>query len=254
MLRFSQTNASLFQRRAANQVGRLPEAAVAHRTAPAVRFYVGRRPSAPARAATSAGGMTGMGGGCSKRERLSSDEVVLLPAVSAAAGDPMAAEMVGPAVDHLMAAARRAVGLDPARSLAHSRRALDLMSPEDPRRPRALVGAGSAALVAGRFDEADDDLRSAIDLFRKHDDEIGGALDQILGIWTLAFGQWAVLAELGMTAAAGAVLRFVERHDDEHYVPSAIQYLLDRPWRVLYAAGAPEDFRGHRLERVLRAR
>jgi tetratricopeptide (TPR) repeat protein len=49
------------------------------------------------------------------------------------------------------------------------------MSPQDPRRPRTLVGAGSAALVAGRFDEADDDLRTAIDLFEQHDDEIGAA-------------------------------------------------------------------------------
>jgi hypothetical protein len=80
------------------------------------------------------------------------------------------------------------------------------------------------------------------------------ALDQFLRLWTLVFGQWAMLAEIGMTVAAGVVLRFVERHDDEHYVPSALQYLIERPWRLMYAAGAPEDFRGHRLERVLRAR
>jgi hypothetical protein len=80
------------------------------------------------------------------------------------------------------------------------------------------------------------------------------ALDQVLGLWTLLFGQWAMLVEIALTAGAGAVLRVVEHHDDEHYVPSALQYLLARPWRLLYGAGAPEDFRGHRMEAVLRGR
>ena len=53
------------------------------------------------------------------------------------------AEMADRAVDHLLAASGRAVGLDPARSLAHARRALDLMADDDPRRPRTLVGAGT---------------------------------------------------------------------------------------------------------------
>jgi hypothetical protein len=46
--------------------------------------------------------MTGMGGGCSKRERLSSDEVVLLPAVSAAAGDPPAAVWARLVISHAL--------------------------------------------------------------------------------------------------------------------------------------------------------
>ena len=116
-----------------------------------------------------------LGAGTADREERLAYHFAEAHDLAAAAGDQMAAAMADQAVDHLVAAASRAVGLDPARSLAHSRRALGLMSADDPRRPRTLVGAGSAALVSGRFDEADDDLRTAIDLFRRHDDEIGAA-------------------------------------------------------------------------------
>ncbi|MGZ8632184.1 MAG: ATP-binding protein [Actinomycetota bacterium] len=95
--------------------------------------------------------------------------------LAAAAGDPIEVAMGEEAVVHLLAASSHAAGLDPGRSLAHARRALDLMADDDPRRPRTLVGAGSAALVSGRFDEADDDFRAAVELFALHDDEIGAA-------------------------------------------------------------------------------
>jgi class 3 adenylate cyclase/tetratricopeptide (TPR) repeat protein len=95
--------------------------------------------------------------------------------LAAAAGDPMATEMGDRAVGHLLAASERSVGLDPVRSLAHARRALDLMPDDDERRPRTLIGAGSAALVSGRFDEADDDLRRAVELFTRYGDEVGAA-------------------------------------------------------------------------------
>ena len=95
--------------------------------------------------------------------------------LAAAAGDPMAGTLAEQAADHLVAASSRALALDPARSLAHARRALELMPPDDPRRPSTLVGAGAAALVAGRFDEADDDLRAGIELFRARGDAVGVA-------------------------------------------------------------------------------
>jgi tetratricopeptide (TPR) repeat protein len=116
-----------------------------------------------------------LGAGTADREERLAYHFAEAHDLAAAAGDPMAAAMADQAIDHLVAAANRAVGLDPARSLVHSRRALDLMSADDPRRPRTLLGAGSAALVAGNFDEADDDLRSAIELFALHEDEIGAA-------------------------------------------------------------------------------
>ena len=37
------------------------------------------------------------------------------------------------------------------------------------------MAAGTAALVSGRFDEADEDLHQAVEAFVLHDDEIGAA-------------------------------------------------------------------------------
>ncbi|MEZ0234374.1 MAG: adenylate/guanylate cyclase domain-containing protein [Actinomycetota bacterium] len=116
-----------------------------------------------------------LGGGAADREERLASHYAEAHDLAQAAGDAMAAEMADRAVDHLLAASGRAVALDPARSLAHARRALDLMTDDDPRRPRTLVGAGTAALVAGRFDQAEDDLRAAVDLFALHEDEIGAA-------------------------------------------------------------------------------
>ncbi|MGZ8583761.1 MAG: ATP-binding protein [Actinomycetota bacterium] len=116
-----------------------------------------------------------LGGGTPDREERLASHYAEAHDLAAAAGDPMAAEMGDRAVDHLLTASSRAVGLDPARSLSHARRALDLMADDDPRRPRTLIGAGTAALVAGRFDQAEDDLRAAVDLFALHEDEIGAA-------------------------------------------------------------------------------
>ena len=113
-------------------------------------------------------------GGADREERLASHYTEAHD-LARAAGDPMASSMADEAVEHLLAAARRAAGLDPARSLAHARRALELMAPNDPRRARSLMAAGTAALVSGRFDEADEDLHQAVEAFVLHDDEIGAA-------------------------------------------------------------------------------
>lgn len=118
---------------------------------------------------------TALGAGGADREERLAYHYAEAHDLAAAAGDPMAAVMGGEAVVHLLAASGHAAGLDPGRSLAHARRALGLMTGDDPRRPRTLVGAGSAALVSGQFDEADDDFRTAVDLFAQLDDEIGAA-------------------------------------------------------------------------------
>jgi len=83
---------------------------------------------------------------------------------------------------------------------------------------------------------------------------ISFGLEMSLGVWSFAFGRWAFLGELVTTLLSGFILRIVEGRDDEHYVPSAIEYYLSRPWRTLYSAGVPDEFRGHRLEWLLRGR
>ena len=113
-------------------------------------------------------------GGADREERLASHYTEAHD-LARSAGDPMASSMADEAVEHLLAAAGRAAGLDPGRSLAHARRALELMAPDDPRRARSLMAAGTAALVSGRFDEVDEDLHEAVKAFALHDDEIGAA-------------------------------------------------------------------------------
>ncbi|MGH2630373.1 MAG: AAA family ATPase [Actinomycetota bacterium] len=113
-------------------------------------------------------------GGADREERLASHYTEAHD-LAAAADDPMASSLAEEAVDHLLAAAGRALGLDPIRSLTHARRALELMTPGDDRRPRTLIAAGTAALISGRFDEADDDLRSAVERFNELGDEVGAA-------------------------------------------------------------------------------
>ena len=116
-----------------------------------------------------------LGTGAGDREERLASHLAEAHDLAAAAGDAMAEEIADEAIDHLLAASSRAFGLDPARSLTHARRALDLMDLDDLRRPRTLVSSGTAALVAGRFDEADEDLRVAIDLFASLRDDVGGA-------------------------------------------------------------------------------
>jgi class 3 adenylate cyclase/tetratricopeptide (TPR) repeat protein len=113
-------------------------------------------------------------GGADREDRLASHYTEAYD-LARAAGDPAASSMADEAVEHLLAAASRAAGLDPARSLVLARRALELMALDDPRRARSLMAAGTAALVGGRFDEADEDLRRAVEAFAQRDDEIGAA-------------------------------------------------------------------------------
>ncbi len=118
---------------------------------------------------------TALGAGAADREERLAYHYAEAHDLAAAAADPMAPAMAEQAVSHLLAASMRAVGLDPARSLIHARRALSLIADDDPRRPHTLVRAGRAALASAPVDEADDHLRAAIELFAMHEDEVGAA-------------------------------------------------------------------------------
>ncbi len=76
------------------------------------------------------------------------------------------------------------------------------------------------------------------------------ATELLFGIWSLFFGGWSFLGQLGATLLFAGCLVYAERHDDEHLVPSAIRYYLSRRWRVLYSGGRPDEFHGHPLEAI----
>jgi hypothetical protein len=61
---------------------------------------------------------------------------------------------------------------------------------------------------------------------------------------------WEVLG----AAATALSLAYMERHEDEHFVPSLIRFYLSRPGRFVYSAAAIERLAGHPLEMVLRSR
>lgn len=77
------------------------------------------------------------------------------------------------------------------------------------------------------------------------------AAELVFGLWSLFFGAWSFLAQLGAAALLAVVLVYAERHDDEHLVPSAIRYYASRRWRVLYSGGRTDDYRGHALEEIV---
>lgn len=116
-----------------------------------------------------------LGSGAGDREERLASHYAEAHDLAAASGDASAGEIAEEAIEHLLAASDRAVGLDPTRSLAHARRAMSLMHDGDRRRPATLVRAGATALVGGRFDEAGRDLRDAVAGFRAQGDAVGAA-------------------------------------------------------------------------------
>ncbi len=81
------------------------------------------------------------------------------------------------------------------------------------------------------------------------------AVDQLTGLLSLLppfrLGMlWEVLG----AAATALTLGYMERHEDEHFVPSLIRFYLSRPGRFVYGAAANERLVEHPLERVLRSR
>ena len=73
-----------------------------------------------------------------------------------------------------------------------------------------------------------------------------------LRLFTMIFGPLASLAQFVVAGMAGAALSWVERHEDEHFVPSAIDYFRQRPWRIIYSSGLAQWQPCAAMERVLR--
>ena len=78
------------------------------------------------------------------------------------------------------------------------------------------------------------------------------AAELVFHAFTLVFRGFAPLSQFGVAAVAVGALAWIERHEDEHFVPSVIAYWRARPWRVLYAAGLAEPYVPPAVERILR--
>jgi hypothetical protein len=80
----------------------------------------------------------------------------------------------------------------------------------------------------------------------------GTVLAELLfGLFSLLFGGWSFLAQLGAALLVAVALGYAERQDDEHLVPSAIRYYVSRRWRVLYGGASADRFTGHPLEQLV---
>lgn len=66
-------------------------------------------------------------------------------------------------------------------------------------------------------------------------------LELFLKPFSLLVGNWSALVQFGLTGVFALALSWIEKHEDEHYVPSALRYYQSRPWRVLYAGGRAES-------------
>lgn len=75
------------------------------------------------------------------------------------------------------------------------------------------------------------------------------ATELVFGLWTLAFGGWSFLGQIGAAGILAVVLVLAERHDDEHLVPSAIRYYVTRRWAFLYSGACVDRYEGHALDR-----
>jgi hypothetical protein len=71
------------------------------------------------------------------------------------------------------------------------------------------------------------------------------ALELAFSLFSLAFGSFAFLGELGLASLVAIGLAAAERSDDEHLVPSAIRYYAGRPWRRVYTGLAREGRETH---------
>jgi hypothetical protein len=76
------------------------------------------------------------------------------------------------------------------------------------------------------------------------------ASELVFGIWSVVFGPWSFLGQLGAAGLLAIGLAIAEKHEDEHFVPSAARYYLSRRWRILYGGACGDDFRGHSFENI----
>ena len=77
------------------------------------------------------------------------------------------------------------------------------------------------------------------------------AAELLFGLFSLLFGGWSFLGQLGAALVVATALAFAERQDDEHLVPAAIRYYASRRWRVLYGGARADRFAGHPLESLV---
>jgi hypothetical protein len=71
-------------------------------------------------------------------------------------------------------------------------------------------------------------------------------LDMLTGCWDLIFGMgWGFMAHKLATAFIALCLHWVEKQEDEFYVPSAIVHYATRPWRYIYS-GAYDTYQKRR--------
>ena len=79
------------------------------------------------------------------------------------------------------------------------------------------------------------------------------ALELAFSVFSVLFGAGGFVVQLALAAAVAFALSWVEKHDDEHYVPSALRFFGERPWRFVYGAAALAQGQRSRVEDVLRA-
>ena len=80
------------------------------------------------------------------------------------------------------------------------------------------------------------------------------ASELVFGLWSLIFGDWTFLGQLGAAGLLALGLVYAERHDDEHLVPSAIRYYVSRRSRVLYSGARTAPYPGHPFEDLIEAK
>jgi class 3 adenylate cyclase/tetratricopeptide (TPR) repeat protein len=120
---------------------------------------------------------------------------------SAAGRHALAAELLEPTVGHLLDAGDRAYALDPATGAAFAQRALDLVGPDHPLRPRALALLGRTMWVTGNADFDLDEVERLSDEARRGfralgDVEAEGSVLADLGGLVWSFGQTERAGEL----------------------------------------------------------
>jgi len=101
------------------------------------------------------------------------DRALELAAATGATGDLRAIRAA--LVDALLAAADTAMQTEVPRALAHLRRALELLAPEDPRRSAALARLGRALSATSEYPEAVAALEEAAETLRARGEELAAA-------------------------------------------------------------------------------
>ena len=68
--------------------------------------------------------------------------------------------------------------------------------------------------------------------------------------WTKLLGPAGFLVLLGVVGLAASALAFIERHDDQHLVPAALRYYLQRLGSGVFSPAVIDGFPPRNLEHV----